>query len=39
MHGAGLRVQLARAGPAGDTQPARGTLVEPGALVRLRLNR
>jgi cell division protein FtsI (penicillin-binding protein 3) len=40
LHGAGLRVLLARAaGPSGETQPPRGALVDAGSLVRLRLNR
>ncbi|MEK7402047.1 MAG: penicillin-binding transpeptidase domain-containing protein [Gemmatimonadota bacterium] len=38
LHGAGLRVQLARAGPSGETQPPRGSLVDAGSLVRLRLD-
>jgi len=38
LHGAGLRVALARAGPTGETQPPRGALVDAGSLVRLRLD-
>lgn len=38
LHGAGLRVQLARAGSTGETQPPRGALVDAGSLVRLRLD-
>jgi len=39
LHGAGFRVQLARAGNSIETQPARGALADAGALVRLRYSR
>ncbi len=39
LHGAGFRVQLARAAPAGETQPPRGAMAEAGTMVRLRLDR
>ena len=39
LHGAGLRIQLARAGLPGETLPPRGALVDAGSVVRLQLDR
>jgi cell division protein FtsI (penicillin-binding protein 3) len=39
LHGAGFRVQLARDGSKSETQPPRGVVAQPGALVRLRFGR
>jgi len=39
LHEAGFRVQLARAGASAETQPPKGVVAPPGALVRLRFGR
>jgi len=39
LHEAGFRVQLARAGVSSETQPPKGVVAQPGALVRLRFGR
>jgi cell division protein FtsI (penicillin-binding protein 3) len=39
LHEAGFRVQLARAGVSSETQPSKGVVAQPGALVRLRFGR
>jgi cell division protein FtsI (penicillin-binding protein 3) len=36
LHAAGFRVALSRAGTKSETQPPRGVVTQPGALVRLR---